>query len=63
MNHWPSDRIGRESMKKRKAETCVLEQGRKGLFGKFFYPGCNSPGIWYDAPKTCPCGKRVEVKR
>jgi hypothetical protein len=60
---FPSDRIGRESMKKRKAETCVWEKFRGGFFGSYHIPSCDKNWRFYDVQEVCECGKKVEVKK
>lgn len=57
---FPSDRIGRESMKKRMAETCMW----RNVNGRYV-PGCVTDFSSYAyATTVCiHCGKRVEIKK
>jgi len=59
--HWPSDRIGRESMKKRKSETCVWIQDEK--YKGAYLPGCANGWKLHIVTDVCGCGKKVEVKK
>ena len=61
MNHWPSDRIGRESMKTCKWEEDKFEGGWSGSCETRWW-------LDYGTPKEnemnfCPkCGKRIKVE-
>ncbi len=63
MNHWPSDRIGREIMKKRKDEMCVWGRVESGLYPGSYAPGCNHQMRIYVLHELCHCGKKVEVEK
>lgn len=55
---FPSDRIGRESMKKRKAESCVWK-----FKDGFYHPSCVTRAYHYLVVFCGNCSKRVRVKR
>jgi len=74
MRHWPSDRmlnakrkefpsdlVGREIMKKKKAETCVWVEDRE--YKGAYRPGCAKWWRLYKIYDRCNCGKKVKVKK
>lgn len=58
---FPSDWIGRESMKKRMAETCVWVEDVE--YKGAYIPECANGWKLYIVTAVCGCGKRVEIKK